>query len=94
MKVAIVLALAIVTACAADERRMNPVEPEPEPDAGMMAEMPDAPMMEQGTLTTYVIDLVLNKTTPFTTPRPASEWAGLPDPDGDTNNLTSYASLF
>ncbi len=51
----------------------------------------DANGSDSGTLTAYVIDLVQSTDA---TPRPYSEFAALPDPDGDANNTAAYARLF
>ena len=45
------------------------------------------------TLTSYVIDLIQNHSTDQT-PAAYTDFATLPDPDGDTNNGSAYNSLF
>ena len=46
------------------------------------------------TLTSYVIDLVMNHTTATELPKPYADFSALPDPDGDMNNGSAYAPLF
>jgi hypothetical protein len=46
------------------------------------------------TLTSYVIDLVMNHTTATDMPKPYTDFSTLPDPDGDMNNGSAYAPLF
>src|SRR5205814_7182822 len=46
------------------------------------------------TFTTFVIDLILNQTANNTQPKAFVDFSTLPDPDGDTNNLNAYKSLF
>ena len=51
----------------------------------------DANGSDSATLTSYVIALVQ---TTDGAPRPYSEFASLPDPDGDANNTAAYGRLF
>lgn len=53
----------------------------------------DAPVVA-ATLTTFVIDQIKNNTNDMALPVTFATFATLPDPDGNTNNLTAYASLF
>ncbi len=56
---------------------------------------PDGPPIVDPTFTTFVIDLVSNKTANDTQPVPFADFSTLPDPDGDNNNTAAYpASLF
>ncbi|HET9991069.1 MAG TPA: hypothetical protein VFQ65_21200, partial [Kofleriaceae bacterium] len=50
--------------------------------------------MPNATLTSYVIDLVINHTVATETAHAYSEFSTLPDPDGMANNGSAYASLF
>jgi hypothetical protein len=90
-RIAFVLALFAAAACGDDTKGNNPdsgVDPNPDGNVD-----PDAPVTEAN-FTTYVIDLVVNKTANDTAPRPYSEFEALPDPDGDANNTAAYATLF
>jgi hypothetical protein len=53
----------------------------------------DAPM-PGNTFTTFVIDLVQNKTADNTDPVAFDQFSTLPDPDGDNNNTAAYDPLF
>jgi hypothetical protein len=46
------------------------------------------------TLTSYVIDLVMNHTVATETAHAYTEFSTLPDPDGTANNGSAYSSLF
>jgi hypothetical protein len=85
--VRIALALLFALAACGDDA------PAKMPDGGMQPDgMTDGGTM--ATLTSYVKDLIENQTTATAEPRPYSEFATLPDPDGDTNNGSAYSSLF
>jgi hypothetical protein len=88
VKLGLLAALALLAACGDDGAK-----PKGDAGPGMDAPvvMPDAPVTP-ATLTSYVIDLVQHHTTAMETPRPASEFQALPDPDG--SNGSAYAPLF
>jgi len=57
------------------------------------ASTPDASQPGGATLTSYVIDLVTNHSND-PTPAAYTDFSTLPDPDGDTNNVHAYDTLF
>lgn len=81
------LLLMIVLAACGDDHPKAPG------DAGADSPvvMPDAPTTA-ATLTSFVIDLVQHHTNASDSPRPYSDFSGLPDPDG--SNASAYAPLF
>lgn len=91
-RIAFVLALFAAAACG-DDSKGKP-DGGVDPDGGTDPDAPPDAPIEEATFTTYVIDLVVNKTANDTAPRPASEFESLPDPDGDANNTAAYAPLF
>ena len=68
-------------------------------NGGKMDAPPDSKVFMDGsgsasaTFTTFVIDLVLNHGSDAT-PAAFASFQNLPDPDGDTNNVHAYDSLF
>lgn len=87
MRFALVVAM-VLAACGGDHAKPMPDAPvQPMPDAPL----PDAPPTPV-TLTSYVIDLVVNHTADNTGARPYTEFQTLPDPD--TMNGSAYAPLF
>jgi len=75
----LLVVLAVLAACHDDHPQLAPDAP------------PDTPPPAT-TLTSYVIDLVVNHTATDTAPRPFAEFATLDDPD--QGNPAAYASLF
>jgi hypothetical protein len=80
------LALLIVVACG-DNHKSPSDAPAASSDGGSGSGAGE-------TLTAYVIDLVTNHTTATELPQPYAAFSSLPDPDGDTNNVSAYSSLF
>ena len=92
---ALLWALVAAAACGGNNNGPGQDAPPPPPpgsDANPGSDAPPPP--PTATLTSYVIDLVTNHTTATDLPRPFTEFASLPDPDGANNNLTAYQSLF
>jgi hypothetical protein len=92
VKLALVLLVALVACGDSHHAQMPDAGAEPMPDAMADAAV-DAPPAA-ATLTSYVKDLILNWTSSTTAARPYSEFATLPDPDGDSNNGSAYSDLF
>jgi hypothetical protein len=90
VKTALFLAVALI-ACSSNSKAQPDSSTPPMIDAP--ATMPDAPVTA-ATLTSFVIDLVVNQTASNTPPVAYATFATLPDPDGASNNLTAYSSLF
>lgn len=86
---ALLIALA---ACGDNIRPPNNGDANPGVDAAVVDAAPDAP--PAATFTSFVIDLVQNQTSNTTAPKPFSDFATLPDPDGDSNNTAAYNPLF
>jgi hypothetical protein len=86
--------LLAAAACGGNNNGPGQDAPPPPPPGSDANPGSDAPPPPGATLTSYVIDLVTNHTTATELPRPFSEFASLPDPDGANNNLTAYQSLF
>jgi hypothetical protein len=83
------LALLVVATLAAACGDDNPsLASDSGTDSGSGSGMPPA------TLTSYVIDLVMNHTTATDLAKPYTDFSTLPDPDGDMNNGSAYAPLF
>lgn len=83
------LALLVVATLAAACGDDNPsIGGDSGTDSGSGSNMPPA------TLTSYVIDLVMNHTTATDLPKPYTDFSTLPDPDGDMNNGSAYDPLF
>jgi hypothetical protein len=90
----VLAALLAAAACGGNNNGPGQDAPPPPPPGSDANPGSDAPPPPAATLTLYVIDLVTNHTTATELPRPFSEFASLPDPDGANNNLTAYQSLF
>jgi hypothetical protein len=90
----VLAALLAAAACGGNNNGPGQDAPPPPPPGSDANPGSDAPPPPAATLTSYVIDLVTNHTTATELPRPFSEFASLPDPDGANNNLTAYQSLF
>jgi hypothetical protein len=90
----VLAALLAAAACGGNNNGPGQDAPPPPPPGSDANPGSDAPPPPAATLTSYVIDLVTNHTTATELPRPFTEFASLPDPDGANNNLTAYQSLF
>jgi hypothetical protein len=93
VRLAVILAALALAAAACGDDSPNvpsdsPTTPGDGSGSGSGSGMPDA------TLTSYVIDLVMNHTVATETAHAYTEFSTLPDPDGTANNGSAYASLF
>jgi ABC-type glycerol-3-phosphate transport system substrate-binding protein len=85
LRLAFVLAAAAALAACGDDHQAA--------DAPQIDSAIDGPP-QGATLTTFVIDLVQNKTADNTDPVAFDQFSTLPDPDGDNNNTAAYNPLF
>jgi hypothetical protein len=90
VSIAAAVTVLVVTACGDDSSGGAPIDAPVAIDAGSDAAI-DGPVAT-ATLTTFVIDQVLNNTDDTAAPAPFSAFENLPDPDGD--NAAAYDSLF
>ncbi len=85
MKIALALAFTLAAAACGDNQNA--------PSDGMMPGDGNNPNPNP-TLTSYVVDLVMNHTANPEAPRAYTEFSTLADPDGDANNGSAYSALF
>lgn len=90
MKIAILMALALAAAACGDDSPAVPSDSPTTPGDGSGSGIGS----DNPTLTSYVIDLVMNHTTATETAHAYTEFSTLPDPDGTSNNGSAYSSLF
>lgn len=84
-----ILLLALVLAACGDDLR-----PAVTPNDGGGSDAPPDTAPPAATLTTFVIDLIVNQTADNTAPKAFTDFSTLPDPDGDNNKTDAYKPLF
>jgi hypothetical protein len=89
---ALALALALSAAACGDDSPAVPSDSPTTPGDGSGSGSGSG--SDNPTLTSYVIDLVMNHTTATETAHAYAEFSTLPDPDGTSNNGSAYSSLF
>jgi hypothetical protein len=96
VKNAFAVLFVLVAAACGDNNNNNktPADSTTPPGDGSNTPGDGSNVQPAATLTSYVVDLVLNHTTTPEEARAYDEFKALPDPDGDTNNGSAYNSLF
>jgi hypothetical protein len=88
-----VLFVLVAAACGDNGNNQPPADSPTTPGDGSNTPG-DGSNVPAATLTSYVMDLVVNHTTTPEEARAYDEFKALPDPDGDANNGSAYSSLF
>jgi hypothetical protein len=89
-----VLFVLVAAACGDNGNHQTPADSPTTPGDGSNTPGDGSNVQPPATLTSYVVDLVLNHTTTLEEARAYDEFKALPDPDGDLNNGSAYSSLF